>query len=85
MNHTETINEINRLHGQWMQKNSVAEMTLNYEILKYYSWLRNNHNNIFKLGAFEPQTPYRVIARFIGNKRWQYKGRQTYEKSQHRA
>lgn len=69
MNKTQTITEINKLHNEWISKNFNVGMSLNSEILKFYSWLQINQANLFNHGTFEPENSYQLVARVTSNKR----------------
>lgn len=68
MNKTQTITEINRLHNEWISKNFNVGMSLNSEILKFYSWLQINQANLFNHGTFKPENSYQLLARVTSNK-----------------
>jgi hypothetical protein len=73
MNKTQTISEINKLHNEWVPKYYKEGMSLNSEILKFYSWLQINQTNIFNHGTFEPENSFELIARVTSNIRRRYK------------
>jgi|SaaInlStandDraft_1057018.scaffolds.fasta_scaffold72289_1 hypothetical protein len=73
MNKTQTISEINKLHNEWVPKYYKEGMSLNSEILKFYSWLQINKTNIFNHGTFEPENSFELIARVTSNIRRRYK------------
>ena len=47
MEKIQTINEINRLHNEWIPKNFNKGMGINYETLKFYSWLKVSQPSFF--------------------------------------
>ena len=73
MNKTQTITEINKLHNEWVPKNYREGMSLNSEILKFYSWLQIHQTNIFNDGTFEPENSFDLIARVTSNIRRRYR------------
>ena len=73
MDKIQTINEINRLHNEWIPKNFNKGMGINYETLNFYSWLRVSQPNFFSYGTFKPENSYQLVARVTANKRRQHK------------
>lgn len=73
MDKIQTINEINRLHNEWIPKNFNEGMGINYETLKFYSWLKVSQPSFFYHGTFKPENSYQLVARVTANKRRQYK------------
>lgn len=73
MNKTQTITEIDKLHSEWAPDNLNEKMSLNSEILKFYSWLKINKTNLFNHGTFKPENSFQLVAKVTTTKRRRYK------------